>query len=662
MVGYGTIYRFEFDGTCNPFGSLLTTKGKVLILKKGYSGAIIDIPHGQVSPVEIDYPTADDDIFYPLRGSMLSFKVLGGVINMDSIISEDETEYVLEYYRDNELFWTGYVSPELCEEDIFLKYPAIEFKTIDALGSLNSFYLSDTDGLRSFGLKNINNVIASLFRGTGLQYGFNTMAKVWASGFDKMVNTFEQAYIYLNVFRDNNGNFYNSSDILKSLAYLFNCIVYQDKGQWWFIKPKDLIFGITQANKYKSDGLPDGSSTIPTLNHGTDFLIISEPKRKVRRFYKEATINYKYYSSFQNLDNNFTIFQLGFTDVDIYEAKYTEDPSFLYFSLIRDGFNSDTTYKFYSKNAGIITKCYYNPSNQDYGLLLFSEGSINDYLEYVAKSVKIGDTFSLNISTITANPKIQVIINDTNAMTYKYYNIFTQTWSNSVFTNEYSYAETVSLSNIECPYDGLLTIRLFPGAVSNPTEPFETYPYLSCYHGFYVSTNSARNSNQLITTTNIKNTSIIPQNINVFNGDAQPSLLDPFGYISDFSNILNSLEAKTQNWTERDEDTEYSIQGLSIKNILNQYSDYRNIFTGTIIGKNLRFGAIYQFPVQGALANKKFFPLSMKLNERDCTADVVFMELTPNEIEGSSNNTIYDTNGNIVYQELSSFKKKIVMG
>ena len=138
MTGYGTIYQFEFDGTCNPFGTLLTTKGKVLILKKNYNGSIYTIPNGQVSPVEIDYPTADDDIFYPLKGSSLTFKVLGGVINMDSIISEDEKEYFLEYYRDAVLFWSGFVSPELCEEDIFLKYPAIEFKTIDGLGSLKN--------------------------------------------------------------------------------------------------------------------------------------------------------------------------------------------------------------------------------------------------------------------------------------------------------------------------------------------------------------------------------------------------------------------------------------------------------------------------------------------------------------------------------------------
>ena len=68
---------------------------------------------------------------------------------------------------------------------------------------------------------------------------------------------------------------------------------------------------------------------------------------------------------------------------------------------------------------------------------------------------------------------------------------------------------------------------------------------------------------------------------------------------------------------------------------------------------------IFQFLVP---KDKKFFPLSMKFNERDCTADVVFMELTSNEIEPSINCSLFDIGGNIVYQELSSSKKKIVMG
>jgi hypothetical protein len=168
MTGYGTIYQFEFDGTCKPFAdqALKVTKCKVLILKKDYAGSITTIPHGQTTPIEIDYPTADDDIFYPLKGSSLTFKVLGGAINMDSIISENEKDFIIEYYRGNVLFWRGFVSAELCEEDIFLKYPAIEFKTIDGLGTLKDKKLQIA-GKRPPGILTILQLIQGLLNDIG---------------------------------------------------------------------------------------------------------------------------------------------------------------------------------------------------------------------------------------------------------------------------------------------------------------------------------------------------------------------------------------------------------------------------------------------------------------------------------------------------------------
>lgn len=660
MTGYGTIYRFEFDGTCKPFPNqeLLTTKCKVLILKKNYTGAINDIPNGQVSPVFIDYPVADDDIFYPIRGSVLSFKVLGGVINMDSIISEDEKEYFLEYYRDNELFWSGFVSPELCEEDIFLKYPEIEFKTIDGLGSLNTMQLSDTDGLRSFGKKTVKDIIAGIFRSIGFQYGFNILTKVWASGFDKLTNPLQQAYTYLNVYRDKDGNTFKSTDIIRSLAYLFNAVVYQDKGQWWFVKIKDLAFGENSANKYNSDGVVVGSSTIPTLQHGTDFLIIAEPKRKIRRFYKEASLNYQYYSSFENIDNNFTIWTNDdpILKVQIYQADYVNDN--LEFNVLRSG-TKQPEFEFYTLNGDVEVQSFYNPSNQDYGVMVYSDfGNTADYLQYAVASLKAGDTFTFNISSITRNQRLQIVIVGVSAT--RYYDIPNNTWGAGIHINTYGDSPTVYANNAVAPIDGLLYIRLLPNLLSPAPEPFQSFNYFTCYHGLYVSTSALKNNNQVTTVTNIKNTSIIPDQVTVYNGDFQDN---PGGFdFTDYSNLKDQLNNDTKEWVERNEDEAYEIQELSTRNILNQYSDYRNIFTGTIIGKNLRFGAIYQFPVQGALADKLFFPLSMRLNERDCTADVVFMELTSNEIDGAVNQTIFDTNGNIVFQELSSSKKKIVMG
>ena len=72
----------------------------------------------------------------------------------------------------------------------------------------------------------------------------------------------------------------------------------------------------------------------------------------------------------------------------------------------------------------------------------------------------------------------------------------------------------------------------------------------------------------------------------------------------------------------------------------------------------MQYGAIYEFPNQGALNSKKFWPLSIKLNERDCTAEVVLMELSPNEITGQMTIQRYDYNGLLISTDVSESKKK----
>jgi hypothetical protein len=670
MVGYGTRYQFEFDGSCKPFSHLaeLVVKCKVTILKKGYSGGITTIPHGQVTPVIIDYPTSNDDIFYPIRGSVLSFKVLGGVIGMDSLVSEDETEYVLEYYRGGQIFWTGFVSLELCEEDIFLHYPAIEFKTIDALGSLSAITFKDSDGLKSFGKKSIKDTLYSIFNGIGFGYKFNILAKVWDVAMNKSLSGLSQAYVYLNAYRDKSGSTTATIDILKGLAYLFNAIVYQDKGQWWFIKLKDLAFNQNTTENYNADNTAGTAQTIPVLNHGTDFLIIAEPKRKIRRFYKQSTVDYKFFSNFTNLDNSFTIWNNDNVRIYTITSNISETPYAVIngvdiyekfdMSIARAGAN-DPSYLTYFKYNSPITISYFDPRLNDYGLFMTATTSTeaqSRYLEFNAGTIAIGEQFSLSISSITKNILLEILVGS------NYYNSANNTWQTTrVFNGGYGASGTFSVEEVSTPYYGDLKIRLYCNlSYIQMGVPGSVQPFQTAYHGFYVNSGKIY-ANELTTVTNVKNTSIIPETVTIYNGD-KTTQQDGIGVILDDSNIILNDFTKTSVWSERAEDFGYKIQELSARNILNQYSDYRNIFTGTIIGTNLRFGAIYQFPVQGALADKKFFPLSMKLNERECTAEVIFMELTPNEIDGSVNSTIFDTNGNIVYQNLSSSKKKIVMG
>lgn len=651
MIGYGTKYQFEFDGTCKPFSTLLTTKCKVLILKKRYSGSITEIPYGQATPVIIDYPTADDDIFYPIRGSVLSFKVLGGAINMDSIISEDEKEYVLEYYRDGDLFWTGFVSPELCEEDIFLRYPAIEFKTIDGLSAFKNAQLKETNGRVLYGFNSFKDIIASALRFIGYNYDFNILLKLKNKNPLPIDRILDIIGTYTNVFRQKGNQPFGVDVIMKSLSYLFNVVMYQNRGQWFIVKPKDLAFGIYTTDKYNKDGLYTGSDTIKQYNHGTDFLIVAEPKRKIRRFYKQAQIDYKYYNGDAIFNSNFNIFTKDLPGVWTYPKYQT------------DGLGGDATLTVLDTasgtppapfswtsftHSGSVYPCLNNSTNE-WGV------SFNDVGAYIETSVYVNndETFSYTLSVLSyVGFEVRL---EAPSQTTKY--LVSGNWGTS---NPSIYkTDTTAETNVSVPYSGTVYFKMyfFP-AFEGLYNQIVTYFNAESTYG--ANTVLPYNLESTIAT-NPKDTSINPSTIEVFNG-SYILKQDGVNTITDESNITSNGYTLSEIYYERAEEYGYKIQELSVRNVLNQYSDYRNIFTGTIIGKGLEYGAIYNFPVQGALANKKFFPLSMTFNERDCTAEVVFMELTPNEIEPSINCTLFDVENNIVYQELSSSKKKIVMG
>jgi len=702
MVGYGTKYQFEFDATCKPFSdqAAYLIKCKVLILKKDYSGATTDIPYGQVTPVEIDYPTADDDVFYPLRGSVLSFKVLGGVINMDSIISEDETEYYLQYYRSNVLFWSGFVSPELCEEDIFLRYPAIEFKTIDGLGALKNKALTENDKYPD-GILSLLKVVQGALNTIGYGYGLNVLCKLFNLNSSKTAYStpLEQTYIYTAGIQDKNFEFKNNSDLIYDTCVLLNSIVYQNYGAWYFVKVKDLAFGVNQASKFDVNGNLNTSSkqTIPTLYHGTDFKIIAEPRRKIRRFYKEVEVEYQRGDS-KIINGNFNIWS-GTKN----EIAYTTTLD------LNSGSLSETNFTFFTKSISGTPKsyCLYDSIANRY-LLGFTSTSVSvgSLIYDTPLSIAWGNGFDLNIKCPTGNPSFSIIVSlpDAPGNPQWYFNFSTGAWSTSpyIFTRSVDYpSDDINTFTFNFPfpdvmegydiykykdyrvtmilyaqsrtgYSGFQTIYeqiLLNGVGNYAKQMTGTYPV------FYEKESLSYIDNfKLI---NPKNTSLKPDKKVVYNGD---SLITDWAniYLTDYnySNLhtlndgnYNSTLDKT--WYERDEydplnpPTEggiYGINELNARNILNQYSDYRNIFTGTIIGKNLQFGAIYEFPIQGALADKKFWPLSMKLNERDCTAEVVLMELTSNEISAQMVTSRYDVSGNLVSSASTESKKKSVTG
>lgn len=700
--GYGTIYRFEYDATCNPFPSLglLTTKCKVLILKRNYSGSIVDIPYGQASPVEIEYPASDDDIFYPLKGSSLSFKVLGGVINMDSIVSEDEQEYFVEYYRDNVIFWTGFITPEFCEEDIFLRYPAIEFKAIDGLGTLKGKEFT-IDNKYPSGILSLLTTLQNSLKLLGFDYNLNVLLKMWYSTHSKTAYStpLEQTYVFIPALKDVNFEYKTNVDLLLNISYIFNSFIYQNYGEWYFVKPKDLAFSINDASIFNTSGVLNTTTkkNIPIFRHGTDFLIISEPKRKLRRYYKQVQVDYN--NSINKLLNG----DFSMWDSTATPYTYTDTLTFI------GGSQTETDFYAIDKFQGTgNAKRYlvYDELENKYNFAITATSS-ND--GYYSRSVAFADPqgFSFNIECKTGNPKFallatQVIYSGGSPfiISYKFFDFTNNNWINWIsgdpipkynkidnYPSDFKYTLNFNIERPDFFVDPNQEAFYYIGIILYPearvgfsgNESFYTKLLINgqapnvLLDNTFITGKYAKLSKESIKIDNNKKASIVPSTIQVFNGDAFYHNGLRFEDDSNFKVIVDGNYTSTNyphdvsgtitdGWKEREEDGKYSALELCSRNILNQYSDYRNIFTGTIIGKNLQYGAIYEFPNQGVLESRKFFPLSIKLNERDCTADVVLMELSSNEITGQMNISRYDTNGNLILSETSESKKKIVMG
>jgi hypothetical protein len=698
-TGYGTKYQFEFDATCKPFSNqpLKVTKCKVLILQKDYVGAVSEIPSGQVSPVVIEYPSADDDIFYPLKGSSLSFMVLGGVINMDSIIFEDEQEYFIEYYRDNVIFWTGFITPELCEEEIFLRNPAIEFKAIDGLGTLKGKEFT-TDNKYPNGIITLFTMLQNSLKLLGFDYNINVLLKMWYSTHTKTdySTPLEQTYIFTPATKDINFEYKSNVDLLLNISYIFNCLIYQNYGEWYFVKPKDLVFGVNDASIFNTSGVLNTSQKkeIPRLLHGTDFLIIAEPKRKLRRFYKHVQIDYNL-SVNKILNGDFSMW-----DGTPTPYTYTNTLSFI------GGSQTETDFYAIDKFEGLgAAKRYlvYNQLNNNYNIAITGSNSNEGYY---LRGVRIADPegFTLNLDCITGNPRFAVIatqvvyLGGQPVVDYKSYNFEEDEWVSFVPPNGTIY-KYIMPSEFFNPGEGIYNVSLnfkrpdffvdpykkgfyTVGVILYPEirigfNGFESFYSKVCINGIApeivlddssLTGNHLKLSKEILKTDNYKKASITPDPIEVFNGDAfyyngvkysddsNLKVLVGGNYVSTSYPYKNESNVILDGWKERDEDEQYSVMELCARNTLSQYSDYRNIFTGTLIGKNLQYGAIYEFPNQGVLGGKKFFPLSIKLNERDCTADVVLMELSPNEITGQMSISRYDVNGNLVLAEFSPSK------
>ncbi len=126
---YNIKYRLEYR-------SRSEHNTKIEILKRNYTENIITLI-GSSNPVELNYDLNDDFQFASFKSSYLTIEIkLTPELKQDFRELSDEDDFILNYYRNNELIWTGYILAEQYQEGDDNNQPFFRQRFYDGISRL----------------------------------------------------------------------------------------------------------------------------------------------------------------------------------------------------------------------------------------------------------------------------------------------------------------------------------------------------------------------------------------------------------------------------------------------------------------------------------------------------------------------------------------------
>lgn len=234
---YGPIYRLEYNDTYN----LTTTK--VDITKRGYVGAVTEIKGGS-NGFQLMLRGDSSDKFISLMSTQ-------GELHLTSetdqffidLYTNDPNLYRLNYYKDNDLKWTGKVLPFIYSEDYKSPPYYVNVTATDGLAELKDFYLLKKDGFPMYGTMSLIKIVAFCLNKLNLDLNIRVACNMYATGMATTAadDPLDQAYVDLECFYiEQKGQEVSLDFVLKSILDAFGCRIIQWEEKWHIIRVEEM--------------------------------------------------------------------------------------------------------------------------------------------------------------------------------------------------------------------------------------------------------------------------------------------------------------------------------------------------------------------------------------------------------------------------------------
>lgn len=219
-MAYGVLYEFTFEST-NGADCLIQ------IQKKDYTGEVKKRKLGR-SPV---LKRENNDRIYGTSCEIYAECVEDG--EFSQLYTSSPYEFRVEVYRNNQLLWVGFVSPELYSEpDIAPPYD-VQIIATDGLGELKDYSWS------RLGLTTIHNILIELLGKSGLDRSFYMVSDLtYKKESGAMSSPDDLLSIRLNLDHEEDESYY---DVLQNLLASFNLNISTYKNKWILFRETDFL-------------------------------------------------------------------------------------------------------------------------------------------------------------------------------------------------------------------------------------------------------------------------------------------------------------------------------------------------------------------------------------------------------------------------------------
>ncbi len=210
-----------------------------------------------------------EDHFTAIRGSGMTMR-LDASINLpfDDLATENERIYKATLYRDGDIIFTGFISPDGIYEDWVDDKWAMDISVTGGLGFLENLSYVDENGFPYLEAQTPLQIISNCLKRTGLKLKINTQVDFEYEGFVSNdgfgeINILRRLKLLTERFiRDDGETIMDCLEVLESTLNIFNACICQMNGEWWVFKASSIL--------RSNDGLTFFENTylgIPTIRN-----------------------------------------------------------------------------------------------------------------------------------------------------------------------------------------------------------------------------------------------------------------------------------------------------------------------------------------------------------------------------------------------------------